>query len=167
LLTIKVAGPHLSVLDPDGEILQHPRTAFKQRPKRSWHTSAVDWHDKWTDSSWVDGRVLLIDYVQADHREAGRTKIAAQEIHDLYGLQKFYGDQDRCKQAALRVIHVQNAPWATKFLLRKFNIDHHDDLVGTDFGKWARFETPEWRAGRPLLKGKTFKTQGGKFLGQE
>ena len=83
----------------------------------------------------------------------------AQEVSDVHGLRKLYADKDRCKQSALRVIHVQNAPWAVKFLMHKYNIMASDDLVGSDFGKWVKFDQPEWRAGKPLLKGKTWRTQ--------
>jgi hypothetical protein len=54
---------------------------------------------------------------------------------------------------------VQNAPWATQFLLHKFNINPHDDLVGTTFGRWAKYDRPQRRAGKPVLNGKTFRTQ--------
>lgn len=75
------------------------------------------------------------------------------------GLRRFYANQGLSQQAALRVIHVQNASWATRFFLRKFNIDHHDDLVGTTFGRWAKYEKPQHRGGKPVLNGKTFRTQ--------
>ncbi|KAI9816552.1 MAG: hypothetical protein M1827_001684 [Pycnora praestabilis] len=45
------------------------------------------------------------------------------------------------------------------FLLRKFNIDHHDDLVGTNFGKWVKHSSPERRAGKPVLNGRSWETQ--------
>ncbi len=54
---------------------------------------------------------------------------------------------------------MQNASWATKYLLRKYNIDHRDDLVGTTFGRWARYEKPQVRAKKPVLNGKTWKVQ--------
>jgi len=59
----------------------------------------------------------------------------------------------------LRVFHIQNAEWATRYLLRKFNIDNHDDLVGTDFGRYVRHKRPERRGGKPFLSGKTWKVQ--------
>lgn len=55
--------------------------------------------------------------------------------------------------------HVQNASWATRFLLRKYNIDLRDDLVGTSFGRWAQYEKPQVRAKKPVLNGKTWKAQ--------
>lgn len=58
----------------------------------------------------------------------------------------------------MRVIHCQNADWATPFLLKKFNINSRDDLVGTDFGKWVKYRRPERRGGKPFLNGKTWKT---------
>ncbi|KAF2478000.1 uncharacterized protein BDR25DRAFT_338695 [Lindgomyces ingoldianus] len=119
----------------------------------------IEWHTKWTKDSWRDGRVLLVDYVAREHTEGGRRKIVAQEFSDIDGLRRFYLNQDLSQQAALRVIHVQNASWATRFLLRKFNIDASDDLVGTTFGRWAKYEKPQRRGGKPLLNGKTFRTQ--------
>jgi hypothetical protein len=32
-------------------------------------------------------------------------------------------------------------------------------LVGTTFGRWARYERPQQRGGKPVLNGKTFRTQ--------
>jgi hypothetical protein len=103
--------------------------------------------------------VLLIDYCSKEHSGPGKKRIVAQEFCDIDSLRRFYRKEDLSGQAALRVIHVQNASWATRFLLRKFNIDAHDDLVGTDFGRWARYERPQQRGGKPVLNGKTFRTQ--------
>jgi hypothetical protein len=103
--------------------------------------------------------VLLIDYCAKEHAGPGRKKIVAQEFCDIDSLRRFYRKEDMSAQAALRVIHVQNASWATRFLLRKFNIDASDDLVGTTFGRWARYERPQQRGGKPVLNGKTFRTQ--------
>ena len=66
--------------------------------------------------------------------------------------------QDRDDEAVLRLIHVQNAPWATQFLLRKFNIHHRDDLVGTDFGKYVKNKRPERRGSKPFMSGRSWKT---------
>ena len=103
--------------------------------------------------------MLLIDYVAKEHTDRGRKKIVAQEFCDIDSLRRFYRKEDLSAQAALRVIHVQNASWATRFFLRKFNIDGSDDLVGTSFGRWARYEKPQQRGGKPVLAGKTFRTQ--------
>lgn len=54
---------------------------------------------------------------------------------------------------------MQNAQWATQFLLRKFNINARDDLVGSDFGRYLKYKRPERRGGKPFLSGKTWKTQ--------
>ncbi|KAF2787082.1 hypothetical protein K505DRAFT_288572 [Melanomma pulvis-pyrius CBS 109.77] len=140
----------------------HPR----ERRNNTWEkghkrkpSPGVEWHEKWTKHSWKQGRVLLIDYVAKDRTNEGKRKIVAQEFQDIDGLRKFYSNQDLSQQAALRVIHVQNASWATRFLLRKFNIDPTDDLIGTTFGKWAKYEKPQRRGGKPVLNGKTFRTQ--------
>ncbi|OCK75711.1 hypothetical protein K432DRAFT_361619, partial [Lepidopterella palustris CBS 459.81] len=144
------------------DITQDP-SSLRERRESTWHrrkhSPGVEWKEKWTKNSWNQGRVLLIDYVAREHTQNGRRKIVAQEFHDVDGLRKFYANQDLSQQAALRVIHVQNASWATRFLLRKFNIDHHDDLVGTTFGRWAKYEKPQRRGGKPVLNGKTFRTQ--------
>jgi hypothetical protein len=103
--------------------------------------------------------VLLIDYVDKNHTSQGRRKIVAQEFDDVEGLRKFYQNPELSGQAALRVIHVQNASWATRFLLRKFNIDATNDLLGTSFGRWAKYERPQTRANKPVLNGRTFRTQ--------
>ncbi|KAF2001423.1 hypothetical protein P154DRAFT_553688 [Amniculicola lignicola CBS 123094] len=127
--------------------------------KKRGRSPGIEWHEKWTKESWKQGRVLLIDYVSRGHTNEGRRKIVAQEFMDIDGLRKFYKNEDLSQQAALRVIHVQNAPWATRFLLRKFNIDASNDLVGTTFGRWAKFSQPKTRNKKPILSGKTFRTQ--------
>lgn len=86
--------------------------------------------------------------------------IQAQEFDDLAGLENFYSSKDRVHAAALRVIHVQNAPWATKCLLQRFNIDHQDEIVGMPgFSKWARYEKPRQRQGKPFPDGKSWREQ--------
>ena len=55
-------------------------------------------------------------------------------------------------------MHCQNADWATPFLLHKFNITAQDSLVGTDFGKYAKYKRPERRGGKTFLSGKSWKT---------
>ncbi|KAF2273939.1 uncharacterized protein EI97DRAFT_452001 [Westerdykella ornata] len=117
------------------------------------------------EKGWSHGRVLFIDYhlVKEPTTEKRRKKIVAQEVSDIDGLHGFYVGQARNPRPALRVIHVQQAPWATRFLLRKFQIDPKDDLVGTTFGRWARFEKPKTRgqgtSAKPVLSGKTFRAQ--------
>ena len=105
---------------------------------KSWehrmHHSEVEWHIKWTQDCFRTGRVLIIDYIsnEAASADGGRrhVAVAAQEFDSLPALQKFYSNGQRVHSAALRVIHVQNATWATGFLLRKFNIDHNSEMVG-------------------------------------
>lgn len=65
---------------------------------------------------------------------------------------------ERCAEAVLRVLHCQNADWATRFLLHKYNISTRDDLVGTDFGKYVKYKRPERRGGKPFMSGKSWKT---------
>ncbi|KMU75882.1 hypothetical protein CISG_10386, partial [Coccidioides immitis RMSCC 3703] len=66
---------------------------------------------------------------------------------------------ERNNEAILRVFHVQNADWAARYLLRKFNIHNRDDLVGTDFGRYVKHRRPERRGGKPFMSGKTWKVQ--------
>ncbi|KAI9837392.1 MAG: hypothetical protein M1838_004834, partial [Thelocarpon superellum] len=96
---------------------------------------------------------------QREESKEGMRKVAAEEISNLEGLFRIYSDPKRGREAVLRVFHVQNAQWATSFLLRKFGLDSRDNLVGTDFGQWVRKEQPAVRAGKPVLNGKTWKTQ--------
>lgn len=126
---------------------------------RRKHSPNIEWKAKWSKDTWKQGRVLLIDYCARENAGKDRKKIVAQEFSDIDSLRRFYRKEDLSGQAALRVIHVQNASWATRFLLRKFNIDASDDLVGTNFGRWARYERPQQRGGKPVLNGKTFRTQ--------
>lgn len=90
-------------------------------------------------------------------------KVAAQELYNLDALRRVYNSPDRSSSrndVVLRVFHVQNAPWAVRFLLRKFNIyDHRDDLVGTDFGRYVKHKRPERRGRNPFLGGRTWKVQ--------
>ena len=65
---------------------------------------------------------------------------------------------ERCNSAILRVIHVQCADWALPFLLKKFNLNSRDELVGTDFGRYVKYKRPERRGGKAFLSGKSYKT---------
>ncbi|KAF2711416.1 hypothetical protein K504DRAFT_465173 [Pleomassaria siparia CBS 279.74] len=142
-----------------------PSNPNPTRKSSAWETHTrksspgIEWHEKWTDDSWKQGRVLLTDYVAKDHTSQGRRKIVAQEFQNIDQLRKFYKNRDLSQQAALRVIHVQNASWATRYLLRKFNIDANDDLVGSTFGRWAKYQKPQRRGNKPVLNGKTFPMQ--------
>ncbi|PGH10468.1 hypothetical protein AJ80_07511 [Polytolypa hystricis UAMH7299] len=117
------------------------------------------WHKDFSEIDLYEGRVLVIDFVKQDEHHGAIRKVAAQEIFDIEGLRKIYSNRERNNEAVLRVFHVQNAEWATKYLLRKFNIDNRDDLVGTDFGRYVRHRRPERRGGKPFLSGKTWKVQ--------
>ncbi|KAF2746894.1 hypothetical protein M011DRAFT_519517 [Sporormia fimetaria CBS 119925] len=161
------AGGGMTTPQPNTQPQPSPHPDTNQR-RTTWNNKRkpspnVEWRSKWTADSWKQGRVLLIDYVSKEHTSSGRRKIVAQEFSDIDSLHSFYLNQSLSSQAALRVIHVQNAPWATRFLLRKFNIDASDDLIGTTFGRWARFEKPKRRgqgkAARPVPSGKTFRAQ--------
>ncbi|KAK3709938.1 hypothetical protein LTR37_010557 [Vermiconidia calcicola] len=151
---------------PKGDIndsCQRPQKHHKWGSRQSPDT--VKWKIKWTDNRFRAGRVLIIDYIShANVTSAGSGKphvtVEAQEFEDIKGLEKFYSNSPRVHGAALRLIHVQNATWATSFLLRKFNIDHRDELVGMPgFSKWARFEKPRQRNGRPFPDGRSWREQ--------
>ncbi|KAI7164882.1 hypothetical protein KC349_g376 [Hortaea werneckii] len=140
------------------------KTSGTPKQRRS-QTPDLEWHIKWSDDVFPNGRVLLIDYIssQAVHAMSpGRqhVAVAAQEFQDLGELQRFYEDPKRANSAALRVIHVQNATWATRFLLTKFNIDHPSEIAGMQgFSKWARYERPRQRNGKPFPNGRAFREQ--------
>ena len=44
------------------------------------------------------------------------------------------------------------------YLLQKFHIDDPDNVSGLDFAKWLKHAQPEWRGGKPMLKGKSWRT---------
>ena len=85
--------------------------------------------------------------------------MVAQEVDCLEGLRKLYKHKRHGKDGNLRLLHVQNAPWATKFLLRKFNIDGRDELVSSNFGRYARSTKPERRGGKLFPNAKTWRVQ--------
>ena len=100
----------------------------------------------------------MIDYVKQDATKEGTRKVAAQEINNIHGLRRLYDNPVRGTEPILRLFHVQNASWAVEFLLAKLFIKA-DDLVGSNFGRYASYKTPERRGGKPLLRGKTWLTQ--------
>ena len=103
--------------------------------------------------------MLVIDYVRQDLSKEGMRKVAAQEIGDVHTLRRLYDNTERRTEALLRVFHVQNAPWAVEFMLKKFYIKA-DELVGNSFGRYVDNGYPEKkRRGKPLLKSKTWQTQ--------
>ncbi|EQL36643.1 hypothetical protein BDFG_02006 [Blastomyces dermatitidis ATCC 26199] len=138
--------------------VHEPYRRFSARHTQK-HDLGPKWHKEYSDLDIFAGRVLIIDFVKQDECKVGMRKVAAQEIYDLEHLRKVYTNPERNSEAVLRVFHVQNAEWATNFLLRKFNIDNRDDLVGTDFGRYVRHKRPERRGGKPFLSGKTWKVQ--------
>lgn len=97
--------------------------------------------------------------VAKDQSQNRKRKVVAQEVDCLDGLRKLYKDPRRGAEANLRLLHVQNAPWATQFLLRKFNIDGRDELVGSNFGRYAKSTKPDTRGGRPFPNARTWRVQ--------
>ncbi|KAB2568905.1 hypothetical protein DBV05_g12419 [Lasiodiplodia theobromae] len=134
-----------------------PPPEQQRRPHRR-RTPGPDWNTPWDPADWKDGRVLVIDYLGRSD-EDGKRRISAQEIRSVKGLRTLLENRSLRASSILRVIHVQNASWANNYLLRKFNMEHDDDIVGTAFGRWARFERPQQRAGKPVLNARTFRPQ--------
>ncbi|KAL1639297.1 hypothetical protein SLS58_008010 [Diplodia intermedia] len=130
------------------------------RPHRR-RSPGPDWNTPWDPSDWKDGRVLVIDYLgrRWTGDDDGKRRISAQEIRSLKGLRSLLENRSLRASSILRVVHVQNASWANNYLLRKFNMEHDDDIVGTAFGRWARFERPQQRAGKPVLNARAFRPQ--------
>lgn len=126
-------------------------------PKRSPN---VGWKKKWDfhHDAFKDGRVLIVDCYSRDFSDDGKRKTAAYEFANIHELQDFYGsDKGKGDGQCLRIVHVQNAVWARDFLLKKFNISSKvEDVVGTAFGRWVRFDNPQLRAGKPVLNAKSF-----------
>lgn len=158
-------------IDTVGEVVSSFRNKNKKTAswKQKQHSTDLRWHKKWTRNSFGNGRTLLIDYISNECTPAPGLSssgdrhyvaVAAQEFEDLRELEAFYHDPRRANQAALRVIHVQNAAWATRFLLKKFNIDNDSELVGMEgFSRWARYERPRLRNGRPFPNGRSWRVQ--------
>lgn len=134
---------------------RYSSTSKWQRPQSP---TGLKWHKHYdTPESRKRGRVLVIDYVKKSHAKEGMRKVVTQEFDNIQELRRLYANPERGSEAVLRVFHVQNADWATHFLLRKFNITARDDLVGTDFGYYVKNKQRQ-RRGKPLLTGKAWKT---------
>lgn len=141
-----------------------PTSAPQDRlPPHSWNRRPRSPNLKWykhfdRPESCRHGRVFLVDYVKREHSTEGMRKVVALEINNEERLKKVYASSERGHEAVLRVLHVQNAPWAISFLLKKYNISDRQDLVGTTFGRYVKFKRPESRGGKPFLSGKSWKT---------
>ncbi|KAF1832428.1 hypothetical protein BDW02DRAFT_529930 [Decorospora gaudefroyi] len=149
---------HIPLDRSESPITQQPRpkNTFAHRRK---HSPNLEWRHAWNKNTWDQGRVLVIDYISAAHTDSSRLKIVAQEFCDIDSLRSYCTYTDGSfAQAAFRVIHVQNAPWATRFLFRKFHIETTDDIVGKGFSRWARYTQPQQRGGKPILNGRSFRT---------
>jgi hypothetical protein len=102
---------------------------------------------------------LIVDCYSRDFSDDGKRKTAAYEFADVNELKDFYGsEKGKGDGQCLRIVHVQNAVWARDFLLKKYNISSKvEDVVGTAFGRWVRFDKPQLRAGKPVLNAKSFR----------
>ncbi|TPX26586.1 hypothetical protein DIZ76_012048 [Coccidioides immitis] len=138
---------------------EHDAAHNTKSRRRTHHDLGPKWHKDYSEIDQHCGRVLLIDFVKQDASKSSIRRVAAQEIYDIQDLRKVYKNPERNNEAILRVFHVQNADWAARYLLRKFNIHNRDDLVGTDFGRYVKHRRPERRGGKPFMSGKTWKVQ--------
>ncbi|KAL1962734.1 hypothetical protein VTN77DRAFT_9188 [Rasamsonia byssochlamydoides] len=140
-----------------------PPGGLHRGKRRRPRSPGLKWRKDYSEIDPQSGRVLLIDFAKNDNTGSHIRKVTAQEIYTIEALRRVYTHHQQQDEPALRIIHVQNAPWATQFLLRKFNIEsskfNRHDLVGTDFGRYVRHRKPEQRGGKPLLNGKTWKVQ--------
>lgn len=133
----------------------------------SQHGSNLSWPIEWTSSRFQSGRVLIIDYVTTDATLSPRNAdedpnvmVQVHEFEEKSDLESFYDNDDHLNSAALRVVHVMNASWATGHLLRRYNIDHEDETIGMKgFSKWAKYEKPRLRQGKPFPTGKSWREQ--------
>jgi hypothetical protein len=129
--------------------------------KRYKRSPNVGWKKRWDShhDPFRDGRVLIVDCYSRDFSEDGKRRTAAYEFADINELKDFYKNKKRGgDRHCLRIVHVQNAVWARDFLLKKFNISSKvEDVVGTAFGRWLRFDNPQLRAGKPVLNAKSFR----------
>ena len=164
------SGSKSKVIHPPGKKNVYQINPHWRPPPRAsqqwWRGTAPDleWQYKWDDRRFQDGRVLIIDYISYEEANSPgnsrHIKIAAKECQNITELRHFYSDKKRVHGAALRVIHVQNAPWATLFLLHKFNMNHPSELVGMQgFNKWARYEKPRQHNGKPFPTGRSWRGQ--------
>lgn len=150
-------------------------SSFQRRGRHNssfWKNRRDDnlkWFKRWDHQCFAQGRVMLVDYISNEAiRNAGRDgssghphlAVAAQEFDRLEELESFYSNPSHADQAALRVIHVQNASWAHPFLLKQFNIDNDSDLVGMkDFSRWTKYERPRLRNNKPYPSGRSWPVQ--------
>ena len=141
--------------------VHEPHRHFEPRRRPPWlrpKSPNLKWNKAYTDTSVTHGRICVIDYVKQELSQDGMRKVAAQEINSIEGLQKLYDNPTRRDEAVLRIFHVQNCQWAVHFFFKKFNLKYNE-LVGSDFGRYAKYTAPEKRAGKPLLKAKLWPTQ--------
>jgi len=132
--------------------------------QRRHKSPGVIWRKRWDSevSPFENGRVLIIDCFSRDHSDDGKRKTLAYEFSHEVELREFYETGPGSKDGhCLRIVHVQNARWARDFLLRKFNISDRGNnvagLTGTSFAKWAVWDRPQRRAGKPVLNSKSFR----------
>lgn len=140
------------------------------KPRRPWQTRPrsplLRWHNDYTPTTLKRGRILVIDYVKQDLTKKGKRKVTSQEIDDVDGLKKIYSNAVRGNEAILRVFHVQNgSPECIEWLLKKFNINARDDLVGLDFDNYLRDRRLQKSGRKPRVSGRTWRTQHDPFRG--
>ncbi|KAG0643438.1 hypothetical protein HOY80DRAFT_1007433 [Tuber brumale] len=144
-----------------------PRLSIPSRVAGRDRSPGLQWHKAYNAETKLKSRVLMIDYVRKEFEgsHGGRRRVVAQEVHDLATLKSVYRD-GRDTSTTLRVFHVQNCVWATRFLIYKFRIKDNDDIVGLrEFGDWLLQKKPRRRAGKPLLVGRSWKTTSDPWRG--
>ncbi|KAF2664719.1 hypothetical protein BT63DRAFT_96732 [Microthyrium microscopicum] len=140
-----------------------PSAQQSQYQHHQKHLQGVAWRKKWDKdhNPFKDGRVLIVDLLSRDQSSDKKRQTQAHELGSLTELNNFYTNKDK-KTPCLRIVHVQNSPWARDFLFRKYGIANPEDPVyrrqmGNAFSKWAMYEKPQRRAGRPVLNARAFR----------
>jgi hypothetical protein len=85
-------------------------------------------------------------------------KVVASEHYDLSSLQTVYGSYPSTK-LAFRIFHIQNAPWATYWVLKKFAIQETSFESRTSFTHWVKYMSPKRRGGKALMNAHTWNTK--------
>ncbi|KAF1986381.1 hypothetical protein K402DRAFT_431339 [Aulographum hederae CBS 113979] len=116
---------------------------------------------KWEQESFKQGRVLIIDYMVRTHgsnaQGDARYKVLARECETLDTLKKHYDTSLERQSKVLRLIHVQDAPWATRFLSEKY-LGRSFEATTFNFEHLISSKTTK-RAGKTNFNGKTFQLQ--------
>ena len=135
------------------------KSAEKRQPpwSRTKHPK-LGWKAKLSSKKLKSGRVLVVDYVKAELSKEGMRKVASRELQSIHALEKLYDAPDQDDTPILRLLHIQNADWAVKFVLDKFAIEKNE-IVGNDFSKYVLESQIENNGRKPVLRGRTWVPQ--------